>query len=98
MEHEIDISRLRRDLEDYYGTAKFSGFSLAVMDVSKVERMSAQELVELAHSLPGLNGILINPYTDGFTLVQEQLEIMLETEPSWKEAFDKERASHENEE
>ena len=59
MEYEIDISRLRRDLEDYYGTAMFSGFPMAVMDVSRVERMSAQELVELAQK----NGIDLRKYT-----------------------------------
>ncbi len=69
-----------------------------IEDTNEVKEITIKELVELAHSLPALNGILINPYTDGFTLVQEQLEIMLETEPSWKEAFDKERAAHENEE
>ena len=26
MEYEIDISRLRRDMKDYYGTAMFNGF------------------------------------------------------------------------
>ena len=58
MEYEIDIRRLRRDLEDYYGTAMFSGFPMAVMDVSRVERMSAQELVELAQK----NGIDLRKY------------------------------------
>ena len=58
MEYEIDISRLRRDLEDYYGTAMFSGFPMAVMDLPKVERMSAQELVELAQK----NGIDLRKY------------------------------------
>ena len=58
MEYEIDISRLRRDLEDYYGTAMFSGFPMAVMDVSRVERMSAQELVELAQK----NGVDLRKY------------------------------------
>ena len=58
MEYEIDISRLRRDLEDYYGTAMFSGFPMAVMDVSRVERMSAQELVELAQK----NGFDLRKY------------------------------------
>ena len=58
MEYEIDIRRLRRDLEDYYGTAMFSGFPMAVMDVSRVERMSAQELVELAQK----NGVDLRKY------------------------------------
>ena len=48
MEYEIDVSRLRRDMEDNYGTAMFNGFPMAVMDLAKVERMSDQELVELA--------------------------------------------------
>ena len=58
MEYEIDISRLRRDMLDYYGTAMFSGFPMAVMDVSRVERMSDQELVELAQK----NGIDLRKY------------------------------------
>ena len=48
MEYEIDVSRLLRDLKDYYGTAMFNRFPMAVMDLSKVERMSDRELVELA--------------------------------------------------
>ena len=51
MEYEIDVSRLRRDMKDYYGTAMFNGFPMAVMDLSKVERMSDRELVELAQKL-----------------------------------------------
>ena len=58
MEYEIDISRLRRDLEDYYGTAMFSGFPMAVMDLSRVERMSGRELVELAQK----NGVDLGKY------------------------------------
>ncbi len=48
MEYEIDINRLRRDLMDDYGTAMFSGFPMAVMDLSRVEKMSDREVVELA--------------------------------------------------
>lgn len=58
MEYEIDISRLRRDMLDDYGTAMFSGFPMAVMDVSRVERMSDQELLELAQK----NGIDLRKY------------------------------------
>ena len=53
MEYEIDVSRLRRDMKDYYGTAMFNGFPMAVMDLSKVERMSDRELVELAQKNGG---------------------------------------------
>ena len=58
MEYEIDIDRLRRDLEDYYGTAMFSGFPMAVMDLSEIKRLSPQELVRLAEK----NGIDLRKY------------------------------------
>ena len=48
MDYEIDVKRLRRDMKDYYGTAMFNGFPMAVMDLSKVERLSDRELIELA--------------------------------------------------
>ena len=48
MEVTIDTERLRSDLKDRYGTAMFSGFPMAVMDLSKVERASAQELADIA--------------------------------------------------
>ena len=48
MEYTIDIKRLRRDLEDYYGTAMFNGFPMAIMDLSKVEKASDREIIELA--------------------------------------------------
>ena len=57
-------------------------------DTNPIKEVPIKEIFELAHSLPGLNGVLINPFTDGFTLVQEQLSIMLETEPDWKEALE----------
>jgi hypothetical protein len=58
MEYEIDVNRLRRDMKDYYGTAMFNGFPMAVMDLSKVERMSDRELVELAKK----NGVDLRKY------------------------------------
>ena len=58
MEYEIDVSRLRRDMKDYYGTAMFNGFPMAVMDLSKGERMSDRELVELAKK----NGVDLRKY------------------------------------
>ena len=44
----IDTDRLRRDLEDYYGTAMFGISGIAVMDLSRVECASEQDLVEMA--------------------------------------------------
>ena len=58
MEYEIDVNRLRRDMKDYDGTAMFNGFPMAVMDLSKVERLSDRELVELAQK----NGMDLRKY------------------------------------
>ena len=44
----IDIEKLRSDLIDYFGTAMASGFGMAVMDLTRVERASAEELINIA--------------------------------------------------
>jgi len=44
----IDFEQLRKDLIDYFGTAMFGGFPLAIMDLSKVETASNQELIKIA--------------------------------------------------
>ena len=43
----IDIEKLRKDLMDYFGTAMMYN-PLAIMDLSKVEKASPDELVEIA--------------------------------------------------
>ena len=48
MVYELDTERLRRDLEDNYGTAMASGFPMAMMEMSEVERASDRELIEMA--------------------------------------------------
>lgn len=58
MEYEIDVNRLRHDMKDYYGTAMFNGLPMAVMDLSKVERLSDRELFELAQK----NGVDLRKY------------------------------------
>lgn len=55
---ELDIDRLRKDLMDTYGTAMFSGFPAAVMDLSRIERMSDREILEAAQK----QGIDLNKY------------------------------------
>ncbi len=55
---ELDIDRLRKDLMDKYGTAMFSGFPAAVMDLSRIERMSDREILETAEK----QGIDLNKY------------------------------------
>ena len=39
---EVDIDKLRDDLEDYFGTAMFSGNPQAMMDFEIVKRASTQ--------------------------------------------------------
>ena len=46
MEHNTD--QLREDLMDYYGTAMHNGFPMAVIDLSKTETASDQELIRIA--------------------------------------------------
>lgn len=45
---DIDIERLRKDLIDYYGTAAFNVAPQAILEVRKIERASARELIEIA--------------------------------------------------
>ena len=45
---EIDIEKLREDLIDYYGTAMFNSSPLAVMELSKVENATPEELIQIA--------------------------------------------------
>ncbi len=47
----IDVDRLRAYLKDYVGTAAFSGFPAAILDVADIERMSGQELCRKAEQL-----------------------------------------------
>ena len=61
MNYEIDVNRLRRDLMDYYGTAMFGASSLAMMELSKVERASDREIVEMAQE----NGVDLRKYIIG---------------------------------
>ena len=44
----IDYERLRRDLIDYFGSAMYSGLPLAIMDLSRVENASYEELIKIA--------------------------------------------------
>lgn len=45
---EIDIEKLREDLIDYYGTAMFNSSPLAVMELTKVENATPEELIQIA--------------------------------------------------
>lgn len=45
---EIDIEKLRKDLIDYYGTAMFNASPLAIIELTKIENASPQELINIA--------------------------------------------------
>ncbi len=45
---ELDISRLRDDLEEYYGAAAFSGLPMAVVELAQAQEASPQELADMA--------------------------------------------------
>lgn len=47
----INVEALRDYLPDCCGTAMFSGFSAALLDVADIERMSAEELCRKAEEL-----------------------------------------------
>ena len=55
---EIDIERLRKDLENYFGAAMFNGFPAAMMDLEDVKRADDDELIEIARR----SGFNINNY------------------------------------
>ena len=48
---KIDTDELRDYLEDYCGTAAFSGFPAALLDVADIEGMDGHELCEKAENL-----------------------------------------------
>ena len=54
----LDGDKLKADLKDYFGTAMFSCSPLAVFDLSKVERASSEELIEIAQK----NGFDLGKY------------------------------------
>ena len=64
MDVEINIEQLRRDLIDYFGTAS-QFFPVAIVDISRVENASPEELINIAIS----NGFDINDYiVKGYSL------------------------------
>ena len=57
---DLDIEKLREDLIDYFGTAMNSGYPMSMMDISRVERASASELIRIAKN----NGFNLNDYIE----------------------------------
>lgn len=73
MDFGFDGDLLRHDLLDYYGTAAFNGFPVAMMDVFAVERMSDDELWSQAQR----NGFLMDKYTSHQTVSSLNLQSIL---------------------
>ena len=61
MEYELDVDRLRRDLKDYYGIAIFNTSPLAIMELTRIERASDREIVEIAQK----NNVDLRKYING---------------------------------
>ena len=45
---DIDYNRLREDLIEYFGTAMFNGSPLAIIEISKIEYATDEELIDIA--------------------------------------------------
>jgi len=45
---ELDYEKLRQDLIDYFGTGMFNASPIAIIELSKVETASTQELIQIA--------------------------------------------------
>ena len=58
----INIEKLRNDLIDYFGTAFFSGFFSASIDISRIENASDYELIKIAEN----NGFDLDNYRNSF--------------------------------
>lgn len=55
---KIDIDELRKGLIDEAGTAMTTGFSAAMLDISEIEDMSPEDLLERAER----EGLDLAPY------------------------------------
>ena len=62
MEESIDFEKLREDLKDLFMAAMFNGFPVAIMDLTKVENATNEELIKIAKE----NGFDIDRYKQKF--------------------------------
>ena len=58
-----------------------------VCKTNVVKEVPIRDIIRMAHSDRELNGILINPKTQGYPLCQEYLELMLDQEEMYKQAW-----------
>ena len=57
-----NIRAIKRELMDYFGTAMTEGMPMAMVDLGRLEKLSDDELVELARQ----NGINVEKYNDDY--------------------------------
>ena len=62
MNENIDFEKLREDLKNLFMAAMFNGFPVAMMDVTRVENASNEELIKIAKE----NGFDIDRYKQKF--------------------------------
>ncbi len=55
----IDVDKLREYMEDYYGTAAFNGFPVAMADLVELSNLNDYELCEYAER----NGIDLTKFS-----------------------------------
>lgn len=67
--NEIDYDKLRKDLIDYYGTASYNGFPMAIIELTNVENASNDELINIALN----NNINLNNYKKEETKIYKLL-------------------------
>jgi len=48
MYKNINIDKIRDDLINYYGTAMYNASPLAIIELSKIERASDEEIIKIA--------------------------------------------------
>lgn len=59
----IDISRLRKDIYDYYTSAFFCGFGVAIIGLSDIYKYSDEEIVNFAITLGfNIDNYIIDSY------------------------------------
>lgn len=61
MNEELDYEKLRDDLIDYYGTAYYNGFPMAIIELNEVSNANNDQLVKIALN----NGFNLNDYVLG---------------------------------
>ena len=63
IDDNIDIEEFRKDLIDYFGSAMFAVSPIAMIDLTKVENASDEELIRIALD----NNFDLDNYINGYT-------------------------------